>query len=286
MIGWLFIINLSILTKRFTFERTIYFSRQGFLVTLFKSCRQKSDDTQINMPDFTKRSYKKELMDDLTLHSDALKQNLIELRTINFWLGGNLVLIKALNKLKKQGFFKKGKTYTIADIGSGGGDNLIALAKWFEKNSIKAQLTGIDANDFMIEFAKEHCKDYANIDFMKLNVFDTSMENQTFDLTTCSLFCHHFTNDELTRIFHQINKITNNYFIINDLHRYPLAYYSIWLLVHLFNGSYLVKNDAPLSVLRAFKKQELKKLIEPIWKENQVTWVWAFRWMCLIKTKV
>ena len=235
------------------------------------------------MPNFANRSYKKELMDDLTLHSDALKQNLIELRVINRFLGGNLVLVKALNRLKKQGFFKKEKIYTIADIGSGGGDNLIALAKWFKKNNIQAQLTGIDANDFMIEFAKSHCKYYTNIDFMKLNVFDTSMENQTFDITTCSLFCHHFTNEELTTIFYQIKKITNNYFIINDLHRHPLAYYSIWLLVHLFNGSYLVKNDAPLSVLRAFKKQELKALIAPIWKENRITWIWAFRWMCLMK---
>ena len=235
------------------------------------------------MPDFTKRSYKKELMDDLTLHSDELKKNLIELRMINFWLGGNLVLVKALNRLKKQGFFKKDRIYTIADIGSGGGDNLIALAKWFKKNHIQVQLTGIDANDFMIEFAKSYCKDYDNIDFMKLNVFDISRENQRFDITTCSLFCHHFTNEELTTIFHQIKKITNNYFIINDLHRHKLAYYSIWLLVHLFNGSYLVKNDAPLSVWRAFKKEELKELINPIWKENQITWVWAFRWMCLMK---
>ena len=235
------------------------------------------------MPNFRKRSYKKELMDDLTLHSDALKQNLIELRAINFWLGGNLVLIKALNRLKRKGFFKNDKIYTVSDIGSGGGDNLIALAKWFKQNNIQVQLTGIDANEFMIEFAKEHCKAYSNINFLQLNVFDTNTEQQTFDITTCSLFCHHFTNEELTTIFHKIKKTTDHYFIINDLHRHPFAYYSIWLLVHLFNGSYLVKNDAPLSVLRAFKKHELKKLIEPISKKNRITWIWAFRWMCLIK---
>jgi len=235
------------------------------------------------MPNFTKRSYKKELMDDLTLHSNALKQNLIELRKINYWLGGNLVLIKALNQLKKQGFFNENRIYTIADIGSGGGDNLIALAKWFQRNKIQVQLTGIDANEFMIDFAKAHCENYPNIDFMQLNVFDISKNTQVFDITTCSLFCHHFTNDELSIIFEQVKKITNNYFIINDLHRHPLAYYSIWFLVHLFNGSYLVKNDAPLSVLRGFKKEELKALLNPVWKDNKVTWVWAFRWMCLIK---
>jgi hypothetical protein len=40
---------------------------------------------------FQKRSYKKELMDDLTLSSAELGQNLEELRVVNRYLGGNLV---------------------------------------------------------------------------------------------------------------------------------------------------------------------------------------------------
>ena len=50
-------------------------------------------------------------------------------------------------------------------------------------------------------------------------------------------------------------------FFINDLHRHPLAYHSIRILTSLFSKSYLVKNDAPLSVLRGFKKKELEDLL-------------------------
>lgn len=235
------------------------------------------------MPNFKTRSYEKELMDDLTLHSDALRQNLDELTVINRWLGGNLVLILALNRLKRQGVFKENRVYTIADIGSGGGDNLLTLDKWFKKNNINAQITGIDANAFMIEYAKKRCIDYPSIDFHQRNIFDAEIGELQFDVTTCSLFCHHFTDDELSTIFQQIKKITHQYFIINDLHRHPVAYYGIWLLVHLFNGSYLVKNDAPLSVLRGFRKKEIRKILHPIWENNRITWVWAFRWMCIMK---
>ena len=166
------------------------------------------------MPNFKTRSYQKELMDDLTLNSDALRQNLEELSVINYWLGGNLVLKLALQRLKRQGFFKENRTYTIADIGSGGGDNLLTLAKWFKKNGIKTQITGIDANIFMIDFAKKRCKNYPNINFQQQNIFEPAIDKLEFDITTCSLFCHHFTDTELSTIFQQIKKITNHYFII------------------------------------------------------------------------
>lgn len=235
----------------------------------------------VNM--FKKRSYEKELMDDLTLSSADLRQNLEELRVVNRYLGGHLVLKIALNRLKKQGFFKEKRVYTIADIGSGGGDNLVIIAKWFKKNNIQVQLTGIDANAFMVGFAEDFCKDFPNIEFTQQNIFDTNAADLSFDLTTCSLFCHHFTDEELSAIFANIKKITDSYFIINDLHRHWFAYYSIWALTRVLNGSYLIKNDAPLSVARAFKRKELKTICQTVFKEVKINWIWAFRWLVIAK---
>jgi len=232
---------------------------------------------------FKIRSYQKELMDDLTLSSADLKQNLDELRLVNRYLGGNLVLQIGLNRLKKQGFFNENRVYTLVDIGAGGGDNLLVIAKWFQKHHIKVQLTGLDANAFMISFAEEFCKDYPNINFIQRNIFDTDFETLSFDISTCSLFCHHFTDEELISIFKNIKTITRGHFIINDLHRHPIAYGGIWILVHLLNGSYLIKNDAPLSVLRAFRKKELHQLVKKVWGETKINWIWAFRWLVITK---
>ncbi len=230
---------------------------------------------------FQSRSYTKELMDDLTLSSADLQQNLNELRLVNRYLGGNLVLKIGLNNLKKQGFFDENRTYTVLDIGAGGGDNLVVIAKWFQKNNIKATLTGLDANAFMIDFAKDYCKDYPNIQFIQHNIFDKNIGSLSFDISTCSLFCHHFTEEELIAIFKNIKSFTRGHFIINDLHRHPIAYAGIWLLVHLLNGSYLIKNDAPLSVLRAFRREELRQLVAGVFGKTKVRWIWAFRWLAM-----
>ncbi|AFM03735.1 methyltransferase family protein [Bernardetia litoralis DSM 6794] len=205
---------------------------------------------------FKTRSYKKELMDDLDLASKDLKKNLDELEFINTTLGGYKVLTSALDMLYEENKIDTKTSVTLADIGSGGGDTLRQIAKWFDKKHIETKLTGIDANDFMINYAQNKSKKYPQINYEKLNVFDINSKNENkYDWATMSLFCHHFTDEELILIFKNIQKLTSKGFIINDLHRNPIAYYSIYFLTRLFNGSYLVKNDAPLSVLRAFKKQ-------------------------------
>jgi hypothetical protein len=69
-------------------------------------------------------------------------------------------------------------------------------------------------------------------------------------------------------------------FFINDLHRHWMAYYSIKLLTRLFSKSYLVKNDAPLSVHRGFKKKEWNAIFTEAGIRNfSCKWRWAFRWL-------
>lgn len=233
---------------------------------------------------FKQRSRAKELMDELDLTGEALRQNLDELETINNRLGGNAVVIDAFEKLYKQQLFKENKTYTIADVGTGGGDVLRALAIWLRKKNIKTKLIGLDANDFMIEYAIKKAILFPEIEFLRANVFDKDFENEKYDFVLCSLFCHHFTDDELVVLFQKFVNKSSIALIINDLHRHFLAYYGIKFLTWLFRGSYLVRNDAPLSVLRAFKKHELKQLFHAANINNsEIKWQWAFRFRVIVK---
>jgi len=48
----------------------------------------------------------------------------------------------------------------------------------------------------------------------------------------------------------------------------------------LFSKSYLVKNDAPLSVLRGFSGREWKQLLNNAGIDKfELKWKWAFRWL-------
>lgn len=72
---------------------------------------------------------------------------------------------------------------------------------------------------------------------------------------------------------------------MNDIHRHPLAYHSIKLLTDLFSQSAMVKFDAPLSVLRAFSKNELNDILQRAGiTDFSLNWKWAFRWQLIIRT--
>ncbi|MBO2009996.1 methyltransferase domain-containing protein [Hymenobacter negativus] len=229
----------------------------------------------------TERASGPELMDDLTLASDALRQNLDELETINTWLGGYQPVLNALQRLRSH--FPAGRPLRVADLGSGGGDTLRHLARWARQKSVSVELTGVDANQFMLDYAAGKSAAYPEISYRKSDIFSPEFQAQSYDIVTCSLFCHHFTDDELVTLLRQWQQQAQVAVVINDLHRHWLAYHSIKWLTRLLGGSYLVRHDAPLSVARAFRRADWVALLARAGiTQYELRWRWAFRWQLVI----
>lgn len=215
------------------------------------------------------KSFQKELLDADKIPEPDLIQNLKELKFINTHLGGHDVIKKGIKS------FGNGP-FNILEIGSGGGDNLMFLKKHFPKN----QYNGLDI--------KEVCTKYSSQQDPSINWILDDYKNhkpkEKYDLIFNSLFCHHFKDDELVEMLKWMKENAKQGFIIGDLHRHGLAYYSIKLLTLLFSKSYLVKNDAPLSVKRGFTIKEWKILLEKAdINQYKISWCWAFRHLIVVK---
>ena len=231
-----------------------------------------------------KRSYEPEIMDDLELSGEAMQKTLQELEVINTLLGGHKVVLDALDRLVAKHRGNLPHTLHIADIGCGGGDTMLHIARWADKRKLAVKLTGVDANDYIVQVARLRCSGYASIQVEQHDVFSQEFASHTFDVMVCSLFCHHFTDDELIKMFRQLHQQSRYAVIINDLHRHWFAYHSIKWLTAFFSRSYLVKHDGPLSVRRAFTKSELKKLVHQAGiSQYSLRWMWAFRWQLLLE---
>ena len=228
------------------------------------------------MPDFTKRSYKKEFLDSNDIPFEDIKKNMQELDVINTRLGGHAITIAGLSILLKNNNRKT--TINICEIGCGGGDNLRVLKKWCRSKNISATFTGIDINAHCIAFAKSRALN-EGVHFICSN-YKTAVLPEKPDIIFSSLFCHHFTDEEMIEILQWCNTNSAIGFFINDLHRNSIAYYTIKWLTRFFSKSYLVKNDAPLSVLRGFSKLEMKTVLKSAGITSYtIKWKWAFRWL-------
>lgn len=221
-------------------------------------------------------------MDEFELGGEAMSQTLRELKFINHWLGGNAVTISGLETLVSAAGTQN-PPLTIADLGCGGGDMLMLTADWARKKHLEAKLFGVDANDFITQYAQRHSTDYPEISYLNLNVFSPEFRSQTYDIVTCTLFCHHFTDEELVELFRGLHRQVRVGIVINDLHRHWLAYHLIKWLTRWFSKSYLVKNDAKLSVRRSFRRRDWENIFQQAGIGNlRIRWRWAFRWQVIV----
>jgi len=227
--------------------------------------------------DFSTRSGELELLDQPGIPFEDIQQNLKELEFINRYLGGHAISTAAVAHLSGNL-----DDLHICEVGCGGGDNLSAIERWAKKHKRHFKFTGIDYNPECIAYAKQQhavspnytwlISDYRNIEFGK----------DPPDIVFSSLFCHHLSNAQLSELAEWKRRNSRIGFFVNDLHRHPLAYYSIRALTALFSRSYLVKNDAALSVLRGFKKAELLTIFGSA-PSLSISWRWAFRWLVIEK---
>jgi len=236
------------------------------------------------MPDFSKRSYQKELLDSDSIPFEDIKQNMKELDFINTYLGGHQITLKAVRLFISKSSNEQMKTLIICEIGCGGGDNLRVIKKYCEKNKIKVQLIGIDINPHCISYARSR-KENDGIEFITSD-YNKVVFNEKPSVIFSSLFCHHFTNDELIQQFNWMKEHAQLGFFVNDLQRHFLAYHSIKIFSRFFSKSYLVKNDAPLSVLRGFSRKEIQNILQKASiHSSQLKWKWAFRWLLIVSDK-
>lgn len=222
---------------------------------------------------FKERSHEAEIMDDLTISGEIIAKTLEEISSINNLLGGNAISLQVFRKM-----VKGRKEIRLVDLGCGSGDIMMLMADYCRKENITASFVGIDANPHIVAYARKNTAAYPEISYEAVDVLDDGFSTAGFDIVHCCLFLHHFTEAQLVTLLTK-SKESNSRLIINDLHRHPLAYWSIRALTSLFSKSYMVKNDAAVSVKRGFKRQELVRLMQKLQiTDYKLAWKWAFRW--------
>lgn len=228
------------------------------------------------MPSLSQRADLPELMDAEDADREILWQTLRELETVNRWLGGYATTLKGVQEvLELESKSHQDREWSILDVGCGGGDTLRMLADWGQKQGYRFRLAGADLQPDCLSYARKQSEAYA-IDWLQA---DYRTLTGPYDLVITSQFCHHLNDSQMQEFFRWTRETASIGFVINDLQRHRIAYHAIHALTAVFSRSAYVRYDAPMSVRRAFTRQELADLAASAGLQPLIQWQWAFRYL-------
>ncbi|MDT4952606.1 MAG: hypothetical protein QOJ02_744 [Acidobacteriota bacterium] len=206
---------------------------------------------------FQKRSYELEHLDKGDYTSEEYEGCMVELRRVNRFLGDASALRHSLlAEIESEGL----KSFSVLDVGAGSGELLREAAGWALKTERKALLVGLELNARSAKATLEESQGFASISSVRGDALYLPFSDDRFDYAICSLFTHHFKDEQVVAILNELSRVARRRIFVIDLHRHPLAYYLYTTVGHLFLRNRLIREDGALSILRGFRPGELSQL--------------------------
>lgn len=206
---------------------------------------------------FEKRSYQLERIDTGDYTPAEYDVFLREIRFINRFLGD----VRALEKtLLREIEAKNLQKFSVLDVGAGSGEFLRVIAKFARKQRRTANLFGLELNARSANSILEESKSFPEIKAVRGDALDLPFADDAFDFTICSLFTHHFTDENVVRILTEMARVSSRKIYVIDLHRRKNAYRAYKIFCAVFRISPLVREDGLLSITRSFVPPELENL--------------------------
>ncbi len=187
------------------------------------------------------RSIHPERLDSATAEDAAA--NLADLRRINRYLGGHTTLLRAVARL-----YAPSDSFSVLDLGAASGDMGQALQRRFPR----ARVVALDASERHLTQGRGRR--------VVADAFRLPVAPQQFDLVMCSLFLHHFPNEQITQLLTSMRSLARRAIIVTDLERHPLARLFLPATRWLFRWHAITLHDGPVSVQAGFLPQELLAL--------------------------
>lgn len=219
---------------------------------------------------FKRRSYELEYIDTGNYTAAEYEDCIGELQLVNRWMGDAHTLKHTLFKeIAAAGL----RGFSLLDVGAGSGELLRVTASWARETDRNMRGVGLELNERSASAIVEESRAFPEIASVRGDALRLPFADAEFDYVICSLFTHHFVEDQVVQILREMSRVAGRRIIVIDLHRHPLAYLLYTTVAKLVLKNRLIRHDGALSILRSFKAQELFELAKRAGLRN----VWVSR---------
>ena len=219
---------------------------------------------------FKQRSHRLEHIDTGNYTAAEYEDCIGELQLVNRWMGdAHSLRATLLREIGAQSL----KSFSILDVGAGSGELLRVTASWAGETNRRMRGVGLELNERMAESIIEESTAFDRIASVRGDALQLPFAEAQFDYVMCSLFTHHFVDEQVVQILREMSRVARRRIFVIDLHRHPIAYLLYTTLGKLVLHNRLLRHDGALSILRSFKVDELLELaqragLRDIWIER------------------
>jgi len=208
---------------------------------------------------FKRRSYRLEYIDTGDYTPEEYESCIGELQLVNRWMGDAHSLRTTLfPEIEAQGL----KSFSILDVGAGSGELLRVTVGWARQSGREVRAVGLELNARSAESINEESQRFDEISSVRGDALRLPFADEQFDYVICSLFTHHFVDEQVVQILREMSRVAKRRIFVIDLNRHPVAYLLYTTVGKLVLHNRLLRHDGALSILRSFKADELRELGE------------------------
>jgi SAM-dependent methyltransferase len=221
-------------------------------------------------------------MDDRSIDGAELLFALRELRVINWLLQSARPTVEGVARLWQAAGCPS--HLSVLDVGAGSGDGCRALLRWADRQRVEIDITLLDIHPETCAEAKRLFRGERRVRVRQGDLF--TLDARSVDIVTAALVLHHFSEPLLGRALQALARAARLGVVVNDLERSVLAWLGIRLGTLLLSRNRMIRHDAPLSVARGFRAEDLWRLralpgLERLTFHRRLLW----RWLLIISLK-
>ncbi len=186
--------------------------------------------------------------------SAELISDLRNLRTLNRYFGSYRLVRHFLQR-----WLRPNDNLRMIDLATGSGDIPRLVVEFVHRIGASVWIDAVDLQASTIRIAQDLSKGFPEIHYHCADIHSFGSA-QSYDLVLFSLALHHFTTEEAIVLLRRCRELSRGNVLVADLRRGRWAKFGVDLMTTFAFREAMTRNDARVSMERAFSFRELSEL--------------------------
>jgi ubiquinone/menaquinone biosynthesis C-methylase UbiE len=189
-----------------------------------------------------------------------LAATLADIDRLNAWFGGYALTLREIRRLTAT--VPVDRPVRVVDVGGGAAAFAVRLARWARQRGRSMRIVVVERDRESLALARNTVAAYPEVLLVCAEASALPCREGAADVVTSGLTLHHLEPSQAVESLREMSAVARFGVVVNDLLRRRLSLGLVWLATRLFRCHPISRHDGPLSVRRAYSRDELRALAE------------------------